>query len=167
MPSARTTTTTEATRRLVHGVWGMHRRMATLLGTGLPEACGLDLDDFVLLETIALTDLAPGEVAQALRLPAHAVSRGLGRLEGAGLVARRIDPEDARRRVVALTDAGRAALARAHAHLERALGPWLTELPPDRTLLALDALTRLATGRDAAPDGTTASAAPAATDRAR
>jgi DNA-binding MarR family transcriptional regulator len=159
----RTTTTTEATRRLVHGVWGMHRRMATLLGAGLPEACGLDLDDFVLLETIALTDLAPGEVAQALRLPAHTVSRGLGRLEGAGLVARRIDPEDARRRVVVLTDAGRAALARAHAHLEQALGPWLTELPPDRTLLALDALTRLATGRDPAPgEAPVAAATPAA-----
>jgi DNA-binding MarR family transcriptional regulator len=54
--------------------------------------------------------------------------------------------------VVVLTDAGRTALARAHAHLEAVLGAWLSELPPDRTLLALDAITRLATGRDDAPE---------------
>lgn len=137
----------------MHGVWGMHRRLQVHLEPGLVDACGLHLDDFVLLETVALTDLAPGEVALALRLPPHAVSRGLGRLEGAGLVQRRIDPGDARRRSVALTDAGRAALARAHAHLETALAGWLAELPPDRTLLALEAVTRLATGRD--PDPTT------------
>lgn len=153
MASARTTTSlAEASRRLVHGVWGMHRRLTVRLEPGLPEACGLDLDDFVLLETLALSDLAPGEVAMALRLPPHAVSRGLGRLEGAGLVVRKIAPGDARRRMVVLTDAGRAALARAHAHLEGALGGWLTELPPDRALLALDAITRLATGRDDAPE---------------
>lgn len=152
MPSSRAVPgPAEAARRLVHGVWGMHRRLETRLRPGLEEACGLDLDDFVLLETVALTDLAPGEVALALRVPPHTVSRGLGRLEGAGLVQRRIDPGDARRRSVALTDAGRGALARAHAHLEARLAGWLTELPPDRTLLALDAITRLATGRDAEP----------------
>jgi DNA-binding MarR family transcriptional regulator len=152
MSSARATTSlADASRRLVHGVWGMHRRLTVRLDPDLQEACGLDLDDFVLLETLALTALPPGEVAVALRVPPHTVSRGLGRLEGAGLVARRIDAEDARRRVVVLTDAGRAALAQAHAHLEAALGGWLTELPPDRTLLALDAITRLATGRDDAP----------------
>lgn len=141
----------DAIRRLVHGAWGVHQRIATRLDPGLAEACGLDLDDFVLLETFALTDLAPGEVATALRLQPHTVSRGLGRLEEAGLVLRRIDPEDARRRTVALTDGGRTALARAHAYLERTLGHLLGELSPDRALLVLDALTRLATGRDPEP----------------
>lgn len=152
MSASRSTTShAEAARRLVHGVWGMHRRLSVHLDPALADACGLDLDDFVLLETVALTGLAPGEVAQALRVPPHGVSRGLGRLEGAGLVQRRIDPGDARRRSVVLTDAGRAALGRAHAHLASALAGWLDELPPDRALLALDAITRLATGRDPAP----------------
>ncbi len=132
----------------MHGIWGVHRRLTARLASTLAEASGLDLDAFVLLETVALTDLAPGEIALALRLPAHTVSRGLGALEADGLVVRTLDPADARRRVVSPTEAGRAALARAHAHLDTALGGWLVELPPDRTVAALDALTRLATGRD-------------------
>jgi DNA-binding MarR family transcriptional regulator len=143
-------TSSDAARRLVHGIWGVHRRLAARLEPTLADASGLDLDAFVLLETVALTDLAPGEIALALRLPAHTVSRGLGALEAAGLVVRSLDAMDARRRVVTPTDAGRAALARAHAHLDEALGGWLTELAPDRIVAALDALTRLATGRDEA-----------------
>ncbi len=144
-------TSSEAARRLVHGVWGVHRRLTDRLERTLADASGLDLDAFVLLETVALTDLAPGEIGQALRLPAHTVSRGLGALERDGLLVRSLDPADARRRVVVPTEAGRAALARAHAHLDAALGGWLTELAPDRIVAALDALTRLATGRDEAP----------------
>lgn len=140
--------TSDAARRLVHGVWGVHRRLTARLDPGLAEASGLDLDAFVLLETITLTDLAPGEIAVALRVPAHTVSRGLGALAEAGLIVRVLDPADARRRVVTPTEAGRAALARAHAHLDVALSGWLTELAPDRVVAALDALTRLATGRD-------------------
>lgn len=62
--------------------------------------------------------LVPGpssqrELAHALHLTEQAVSRMVARLESRGLVAREVDPAHRRRRLVRLTDAGRAALTTA------------------------------------------------------
>jgi DNA-binding MarR family transcriptional regulator len=95
-----------------------------------------------------------GDVAQG-RLPAvTGLSRsGTGalvhRLERAGLVERRADPDDRRLRRVALSAAGRAAVARAYAPLDTAVTALLAERPAgelDRLEQLLDGLVAAATG---------------------
>jgi DNA-binding MarR family transcriptional regulator len=145
-------------RRLVHGLAGARRRLETHAAPAMQRAAALDLDDFVFLETIAMTDLSPGEIAAALRIPAHGVSRRLAALEGAGLVRRALDPDDARRRVLTVTPHGRSSLAAAHATLEERVAPMLRELGTERSHALLDALTRLAAGFDADEGGDVRSA---------
>jgi DNA-binding MarR family transcriptional regulator len=135
-------------RRLLHGLTGAWRRVEGRAGGALRSATGLDLSDVVFLETVAMTDLSPGEIAEALRIPAHGVSRKLAALEGSGLLRRTIDPADHRRRVLALTPHGRSQLASVQATLEATLGPLFGELGAERSAALLDALTRLAAGVD-------------------
>ncbi|MDP1877517.1 MAG: MarR family transcriptional regulator [Actinomycetota bacterium] len=52
------------------------------------------------------------EVARGLRVDRSTATRAIDRLEAAGFVARRVDPNDARGVVVAATAAGRALLNR-------------------------------------------------------
>lgn len=52
------------------------------------------------------------DVAVVLRVDRSSATRAIDRLEAAGLVARRADPDDARGIVVAATPAGQALLAR-------------------------------------------------------
>jgi len=145
-------------RRLVHGLAGAWRRLEARAAPDMRASAGLDLDDFVFLETVAMTDLAPGEIAAALRIPPHGVSRRLAALEHAGLVRRTLDPEDHRRRVLSVTPHGHTVLAAAHASLEARVAPMLRELGPERSAAVLDALTRLAAGLDPEDDGATATA---------
>jgi len=140
--------TAGSSRRLVHGLAGALRRLEARAVPDMRAAAGLDLDDFVFLETIAMTDLAPGEIADALRIPAHGVSRRLAALERAGLVRRSLDPADARRRVLTVTPHGRTTLAAAHGTLEARIAPMLADLGAERSHALLDALTRLAAGLD-------------------
>lgn len=136
-------------RRLLHGLTGAWRRVEARAAAELRRVSGLELSDVVFLETVAMTDLSPGEIAEALRIPPHGVSRRLAALESAGLLRRAIDPADHRRRVLALTAHGRAQLASVQATLEETLGPLFGELGPERSTALLDALTRLAAGSDA------------------
>jgi DNA-binding MarR family transcriptional regulator len=152
-------------RRLVHGLAGAWRRLEARAAPAMRASAGLDLDDFVFLETVAMTDLAPGEIAAALRIPPHGVSRRLAALEGAGLVRRALDPEDHRRRVLSVTPHGHAVLAAAHAALEARVAPMLGEIGPERSAALLDALTRLAAGLDPEDEG--AAATPQATPGTR
>ena len=154
-------------RRLVHGLAGARRRLEAHATPAMQRSAALDLDDFVFLETIAMTDLSPGEIAAALRIPPHGVSRRLAALERAGLVRRALDPDDARRRVLTVTPHGRTTLTAAHATLEARVAPMLRELGAERSHALLDALTRLAAGFDGddeggvAPDQGTPADAPA------
>ena len=135
-------------RRLVHGLAGAWRRLEARAAPDMLASADLDLNDFVFLETVAMTDLSPGEIAAALRIPPHGVSRRLAALEGAGLLRRALDPTDQRRRVLTVTPHGRTTLAAAHAALEARVAPMLRELGPERSAALLDALTRLASGLD-------------------
>jgi DNA-binding MarR family transcriptional regulator len=102
-------------RRFLHGAWHAYRHLEAVLA----EAGPLDLTELVVLEYAALSDLGPSAIADALRLPDHTVSRVLGRLEGLGLLERRLDPSDHRRRALLPTRAGRAQLDTLHAALQR------------------------------------------------
>ena len=54
---------------------------------------------------------SPARLARHLGVAASTLSAALARLEGQGMLALSPDPADARRRRIALTEAGRAALA--------------------------------------------------------
>lgn len=153
-------------RRLVHGLAGAQRRLEARVAPAVLAATGLDLEDFVFLETVAMTDLVPGEIATALRLPPHGVSRRLATLEAAGLLRRALDPDDHRRRQLTVTPHGLAVLAAAHAALEERAAPLLHELGPRRSAALLDALTRLAAGLDPEEEAETAAQETAAQETA-
>ncbi len=121
------------------------RQLETLLGPRVAAAAGIELVELVALDYVAHTALGPGEIASAMRLPDHAVSRLLGRLERAGHLARSVARDDARRRTLRLTATGRAALERAHAAVATSLAPLLQELGPARLRGLTEALTLVAT----------------------
>ncbi|MFZ7087160.1 MarR family winged helix-turn-helix transcriptional regulator [Curtobacterium sp. RRHDQ10] len=64
----------------------------------------------------------PDTLARRVRVQPQTMSRTLDRMERDGTVERRPDDRDRRRRIVTITDAGRAAWASAH-HLERSVMP--------------------------------------------
>lgn len=135
-------------RRLIHGLAGAWRRLENRAANELQSQTGLSLDDLVFLETIALTDLSPSEIATALRIPNHGVSRRLAEFEAIGALQRSIDPGDHRRRVLLVTARGRQLIERAHAILEQRIEPMLRELGGDHGANVLDNLTRFAAGED-------------------
>ncbi|MEV4657298.1 MarR family transcriptional regulator [Micromonospora sp. NPDC049301] len=85
------------------------------------------------------------ELAQRTRLDPSTVSRSVAALVGHDLVERRPDPTDKRASVLAITPAGRAALAGTHSWygevLERALADW-TPGEVEAFTAALDRFTR-------------------------
>jgi DNA-binding MarR family transcriptional regulator len=135
-------------RRLMHGLSGAWRRLENRASSELKAQTGLALDDLVFLETIALTDLSPSEIAATLRIPTHGVSRRLAEFEALGAVRRTIDPSDNRRRTLEVTARGRSLIERAHAILENRVEPMLRPLGSDTSSRLLDALTRFAAGDD-------------------
>jgi DNA-binding MarR family transcriptional regulator len=55
-------------------------------------------------------ELAPGELARHTMVTTGAASKRIDRLEAGGLVSRRVSAEDARGRVIALTEAGKRVI---------------------------------------------------------
>ena len=113
-------------------------------GPVLKERHGLDMGDFFLLDRIAASDLSPSEIAAALEMPAHAISRRLDVLEKQGLIRRTLDRRDARRRVLSLTKAGERRLQQAGATMEQETEAFLAVLDPEDLDALLDSLDCLA-----------------------
>jgi DNA-binding MarR family transcriptional regulator len=105
------------------------RRVSQLYDSAL-EPCGLRATQRAILSHIARAGTPPlGELAEALVMDRGALTHNLKPLERDGLVEVRVDPDDRRNRLVALTVAGRAKLAeseplwkRAQAGFETAFG---------------------------------------------
>jgi DNA-binding MarR family transcriptional regulator len=104
--------------RFMCAFFRLKRTMHARVNPRIKAEHGLELSDLLLLRQIASSDMSPTELAEHLRIPASAVSRGLDSLEGAGLVVRSLDKQDARRRAVSLTEGGKELLRSAHATLE-------------------------------------------------
>lgn len=151
------------TRRLVHGTWHATRQLETVLAlTG-----DLDLSALVVLEYAVLSDLGPSAIADALRLPDHTVSRVLGRLEDAGLIERRLDPRDARRRTIRATPAGRSLLQRLHEALHARVAAMLHGQDATRLAAFADVLTAIIAADTPAPTDAALSGSGAARSGAR
>lgn len=112
----------------------------------LRDAYDLEIPEVLLLEYIGQSDLSPSEIAEAMKLPAHAISRKLDGLEKRGLIVRSLDPNDARRRVLELTPAGEALLQKAAALLEQQTADLLSVLPDDTLSTVLNAFDLVASG---------------------
>jgi DNA-binding MarR family transcriptional regulator len=91
------------------------------------------------------------ELAEALCMDANNVVLLLNELEDLGRVTRRRDPEDRRRHLVELTDAGRRALASAEESLEEVEDDVLQALDVEERTTLWRLLTRALSGAEAAP----------------
>jgi DNA-binding MarR family transcriptional regulator len=104
--------------------WAMadeiQRRLA---GDGLDD---LRFADGVVFQHLVDGPLTIGALAERLGVTQQAASKSVADLERRGYVARRPDPDDARARLVGLTDRGDAAIAGARRHRE-AVGSELAE----------------------------------------
>jgi DNA-binding MarR family transcriptional regulator len=113
-------------------VWG---RMMTLVlrndvRVEVSEALGLSYIKTKALRGLLARPLAMRELAAELVTDKPYVTQIVDSLEEVGLVTRSVSPEDRRRRIVTLTESGRAAAERAQEILKRP-PPALAELPPD------------------------------------
>lgn len=106
-----------ATARAVERSWDERLR-----AIGLPHAAVIALD--ILLRT---GPTGGDTVARTARVQPQTMSRTLDRMERDGLVERSAHPDDRRRRVVTVTDQGRAAWETAR-HIEREVLPEDPEL---------------------------------------
>lgn len=111
----------------------------------LLEPLGLTYPQY--LAMMALWETSPqtvGALGRKLSLDSGTLTPLFKRLEGAGLVVRQRDPEDQRRVLIALTEAGSALKAQA------ADIPWTMlcqlPLPPEEAVALKATLTRLAAG---------------------
>jgi DNA-binding MarR family transcriptional regulator len=111
-----------------------HSRLLHLLKGQAATLAPAGLDAAALHVLGALVRCGPrrqGEIAGATMLDPSTVSRYVGQLVRAGLVARRPDPEDGRAVQLVATDAGRTlaeeAAARRQAAIGRVIGDWAPE----------------------------------------
>jgi DNA-binding MarR family transcriptional regulator len=117
--------------RAVYGLTALKREMPRLAGFDHPVG---------LAPLGAVHRLAPArvkDIARDLHVDFSVASRQVTALETAGYVRREADPADGRAQLVTLTDAGRAALQRAH---DRIVGVFAAALE-DWTEGEIDALT--------------------------
>jgi DNA-binding MarR family transcriptional regulator len=86
------------------------------------EQLGLTYPQYLVMSTLWHQDgMAVGEIAEHLGLESSTLTPLLQRLETAGLVHRRRDPQNERRVVISLADAGGALRTQAHCVTDRLL----------------------------------------------
>jgi DNA-binding MarR family transcriptional regulator len=99
------------------GLYGRLHRLADRLRDELEvefRRHGLGEGEFDVLAALrragAPYELAPGELARHTMVTTGAATKRIDRLVAAGLVSRRVSDDDARGRVIALTDAGKRVI---------------------------------------------------------
>ncbi len=114
-----------------------------LLAKGLPK--GMELSQFMVLNHLARasTERSPAQLADSFHLTRGAMTNTLGRLEGAGHIHIRPDWDDARRKMVAISPAGRAARDNALAAMTPAISGVVSGIGADRIKTALSILREL------------------------
>lgn len=115
------------------------------IGKALPK--GMELSHFAVLNHLARTadERTPAQLARAFHVTRGAMTNTLNRLEWAGHVHIRPDWDDARRKFVAISPAGRAARDAAVQSVAPMLAATVAELGEDRVRAALSVLRALRT----------------------
>jgi DNA-binding MarR family transcriptional regulator len=129
--------------RLLDALFRLSKSVLADARTHVAAAADLDLADFLTLRTIELGVDTPGGLVQDLGLNPAVVSRALTRLAKAGLIERRIDPEDSRRSRVELTEEGTRTNEAIAARVRPGLSRRLDRLDGDRVRALLDGLEQL------------------------
>jgi DNA-binding MarR family transcriptional regulator len=114
-----------------------------LLTRGLPK--GLELSQFMVLNHLARasSERTPAQLADRFHLTRGAMTNTLSRLEVAGHVHIRPDWDDARRKLVAISPAGRTARDAALAAMTPAISEIVGRVGSDRIKTALSILREL------------------------
>lgn len=101
---------------IVDRIHGLNRRFRRMMEHTLAEH-GLTYEEWSVLNVLHVAGppfrAAPGKIARRLELTSGAMTARLDKLEAAGLVQRKPDPEDRRGLRVQLTDAGKKAYQKA------------------------------------------------------
>lgn len=95
----------------------------TLLINRALRFSGLNLDTWLLLESLHGQTRRPSELARAVGGPRGSVSRRIGRLQDLGLVSVQMSLDDRRVKSVRITQDGAQVLEAARGHIEAALRP--------------------------------------------
>jgi DNA-binding MarR family transcriptional regulator len=129
--------------RLLDALFRLNKSVLADARTHVAAAADLDLADFLTLRTIEIGVDTPGGLVRDLGLNPAAVSRALTKLTRAGLIERRIDPDDSRRSRVELTKRGRRTTAAIAARIRPGLAQRLQRLEPNRIETLLESLETL------------------------
>ncbi|MCW2690573.1 MAG: hypothetical protein JWR37_5463 [Mycobacterium sp.] len=129
--------------RLLDALFRLNKSVLADARTHIAAAADLDLAEFLSLRSIELGVDTPGGLVQDLGLNPAVVSRALTKLYKAGLIERRIDPDDSRRSRVTLTHDGARTTAAIAARIRPGLAQRLGRLDPDRIQRLLESLETL------------------------
>lgn len=110
------------------------------IGKVLPK--GMELSHFSVLNHLATVgnERSPAQLASVFHVTRGAMTNTLGKLEWAGWVHIRPDWDDARRKMVAISPAGRNARAQAMNAITPMLNDYVTDLGNDRLRAAVPVL---------------------------
>ncbi len=134
-------------RRFIHSFWQLRQQIISQVNPRVREAHGVDFLEVMLLEQIGSTDMSPSEIAEAMQIPAHNISRKIGALEKGGLIRRSLDPNDARRRVLSLTAKGKEVSSQAQTALDEEVGRMLATLSQKDAAIMIRSLEAIAQKR--------------------
>ena len=125
---------------LFSGVFISDQLARDLIGKALPK--GMQISHFSVLNLLAHLNVerSPAELAEAFHVTRGAMTNTLSRLEWSGYIHIRPDWEDARRKFVAISPAGRAARDAALAAFMPRIADVVREVGADRVRAALPVL---------------------------
>ena len=129
----------------MHGFWGIRQKVFRHVNPVLQEKHRLDMPEYFLLQYVSSSNLGPSEIAEALQMPAHAISRKLDTLERGGFLERTLDPNDARKRVLTITAKGKGMLQKASETINEEVESLLSALEPEALEQFLTSLEALST----------------------
>jgi DNA-binding MarR family transcriptional regulator len=115
-------------KRFLYSFWALRNRLIKDIGSKLRASHDIDMADMFLLQHVLEHDLSPSELAEAIQIPAHGISRMLEGLESEGLLERKLHPQDARKRVLTVTEKGKKALQAARTMMDTELQTFLSVL---------------------------------------
>jgi DNA-binding MarR family transcriptional regulator len=126
---------------------------STMLTNALP--CGMTQAQFTVLNHFVRLDIAeksPADLASAFQVRRPTITSTLARMESAGLVAVRLDPNDGRAKLVSITQAGREMRERCMTALHTMIPAIETVVTESEMRTLLPALRNIRVGLDALRD---------------
>jgi DNA-binding MarR family transcriptional regulator len=116
----------------MHGFWNLRHKLMKEVGSRLQKTYDIDLPELFLLQHVSEHDVSPSDLAEVFLIPAHGISRKLENLQSLGLLERTLNPKDARKRVLTLTEKGSEVLKSALKLMDAELQTVLAALDEER-----------------------------------